>query len=59
MVTIAVPMAEGENLADFRPTIGAAEQGIMLITNDGDFRRLSPLVNGFRYAGPWPAVPTP
>ena len=31
------------------------EQGITLITKDGDFKRLSPFVRGFRYAAPWPA----
>lgn len=32
------------------------EQGITLITKDGDFKRLAPLVHGFRYAAPWPAA---
>lgn len=30
------------------------EQGITLITNDADFKRLSPFVRGFRHAAPWP-----
>ena len=30
------------------------EQGITLITKDGDFKRLAPFVRGFRYAAPWP-----
>jgi len=30
------------------------EQGITLITKDGDFKRLAPFVRGFRYASPWP-----
>ena len=32
------------------------EQGITLITNDGDFKRLAPFVRGFRHAAPWPAL---
>jgi predicted nucleic acid-binding protein len=31
------------------------EQGITLITRDADFKRLAPLVSGFRYSSPWPA----
>jgi hypothetical protein len=27
-----------------------------LITRDGDFERLAPLVKGFRFAAPWPAA---
>ena len=30
------------------------EQGITLITRDGDFKRLAPFVKGFRYGSPWP-----
>jgi len=30
------------------------EQGITLITKDGDFKRLSPFAKGFHYAAPWP-----
>jgi predicted nucleic acid-binding protein len=33
------------------------EQGITLITKDGDFKRLAPFVKGFRFAAPWPGVP--
>jgi predicted nucleic acid-binding protein len=32
------------------------ERGITLITRDGDFERLAPLVKGFRFAAPWPAA---
>jgi predicted nucleic acid-binding protein len=32
------------------------EQGITLITRDGDFTRLAPFVKGFRYASPWPTA---
>jgi len=36
------------------------EQGITLVTKDGDFKRLSPFVKGFQYAAPWPkATETP
>ncbi len=30
------------------------DRGITLITKDGDFKRLAPLIKGFRYAAPWP-----
>jgi predicted nucleic acid-binding protein len=33
------------------------EQGITLITNDGDFSRIAPFVSGLSYVAPWPAVP--
>ena len=33
------------------------EQGITLITNDGDFKRIAPFVRGLSYAPPWPAAP--
>ena len=35
------------------------EQGLTLITNDADFKRLSPFMSGFRYAAPWPALAKP
>ena len=34
------------------------ERGITLITRDSDFRRLASFVKGFRYAAPWPGLPT-
>jgi predicted nucleic acid-binding protein len=36
------------------------EQGITLITQDDDFKRLAPFVKGFRFTPPWPtATPRP
>jgi predicted nucleic acid-binding protein len=53
---------EGWQLLDENPSLlndaliaaSCREQGITLITNDGDFKRLAPFVKGFRYAAPWP-----
>ena len=53
---------EGWQLLDDNPSLlndsliaaSCREQGITLITNDGDFKRLAPFVKGFRYAAPWP-----
>ena len=44
-------------LNDALIAVSCREQGIMLITNDGDFMRLSPLIKGFQHATPWPALP--
>jgi len=41
-------------LNDALIAVSCREQGITLITKDGDFKRLSPFVRGFRYAAPWP-----
>lgn len=46
-------------LNDALIAVSCREQGITLITKDGDFKRLSPLVRGFHYAAPWPAMPGP
>ena len=61
-VIAAVAKREGWQLLDENPSLlndaliatSCREQGITLITNDGDFKRLAPLVRGFRYAAPWP-----
>ena len=61
-VLAAVAAREGWQLLDEKPSllndaliaVSCREQGITLITKDGDFRRLSPFVGGFRYAAPWP-----
>ena len=58
----AVARREGWQLLDENPSllndalIAASwrEQGITLITRDGDFNRLAPFVKGFRHAAPWP-----
>ena len=41
-------------LNDALIAVSCREQGVTLITKDGDFKRLSPFVRGFRYAAPWP-----
>jgi predicted nucleic acid-binding protein len=61
-VLAAVAAREGWQLLDEKPSLlndaliaaSCREQGITLITKDGDFKRLAPLVKGFRYAAPWP-----
>ena len=66
-VLAALAAREGWQLIDKKPSllndaliaVACREQGIMLITNDRDFRRLSLLVKGFRYATPWPAPSGP
>jgi predicted nucleic acid-binding protein len=63
-VLAAVAAREGWQLLDEKPSLlndaliaaSCREQGITLITNHGDFRRLAPFVRGFRYAAPWPAA---
>ena len=63
-VLAAVAAREGWQLLDEKPSLlngaliaaSCREQGITLITKDGDFKRLAPFVKGFRYAPPWPAA---
>jgi predicted nucleic acid-binding protein len=63
-VLAAVAAREGWQLFDEKPSLlndaliaaSCREQGITLITKDGDFKRLAPFVKGFRYAPPWPAT---
>ena len=58
----AVAAREGWHLLNEQPSLlndaliaaSCREQGITLITKDGDFKRLAPFVKGFRYAAPWP-----
>ena len=58
----AVAHREGWQLLDENPSLlndaliaaSCREEGITLITNDADFKRLAPFVRGFRYAAPWP-----
>jgi predicted nucleic acid-binding protein len=60
----AVAEREGWQLFDDNPSLlndaliatSCREQGITLITKDGDFERLAPFVKGFRYAAPWPTA---
>jgi hypothetical protein len=52
------PLRQNEKpslLNDALIAVSCREQGITLITNDADFKRLSPFVRGFRYTAPWPA----
>jgi predicted nucleic acid-binding protein len=66
-VIATVAAREGWQLVDDNPSllndaliaVSCREQGITLITRDSDFKRLSPLVKGFHYAAPWPALPGP
>ena len=66
-VIATVAAREGWQLLDDNPSllndaliaVSCREQGITLITRDGDFKRLSPLVRGFHYAAPWPAISGP
>jgi predicted nucleic acid-binding protein len=63
-VLAAVAAREGWQLLDEKPSLlndaliaaSCREQGITLITKDGDFKRLAPFCRGFRYAAPWPAA---
>ena len=63
-VLAAVAAREGWQLLDDKPSLlndaliaaSCREQGITLITKDGDFKRLASFVKGFRYAAPWPAA---
>lgn len=61
-VLAAVAEREGWQVLEENPSLlndaliatSCREQGITLITKDGDFKRLAPFVRGFRYAAPWP-----
>jgi predicted nucleic acid-binding protein len=63
-VLAAVVAREGWQLLEEKPSFlndaliaaSCREQGITLITKDGDFKRLAPFCRGFRYAAPWPAA---
>ncbi|MGH9409604.1 MAG: type II toxin-antitoxin system VapC family toxin [Vicinamibacterales bacterium] len=66
-VIAALAVREGWPAPDGKPSlvndaliaVSCREHGVMLITKDGDFERLSPLVRGFHYAVPWPPMPAP
>jgi predicted nucleic acid-binding protein len=63
-VLAALAASEGWQSFDEKPSLlndaliaaSCREQGITLITRDGDFKRLAPFIKGFRYALPWPAL---
>lgn len=62
-VLAALAAREGWHLLDEKPSllndallaVSCREQGMTLITKDGDFKRLSPFMRGFRYVAPWPS----
>jgi predicted nucleic acid-binding protein len=64
-VLAALAAREGWRLVDQSPSLlndaliaaSCREQGIVLITRDEDFERLSPFISGFLYAAPWPPMP--
>jgi predicted nucleic acid-binding protein len=43
-------------VSDALLAVSCRELGVMLITKEGDFKRLAPLIRGFRYAAPWPSL---
>jgi len=61
-VLAAIAAREGWRLFNDEPSLlndaliaaSCREQGITLITKDGDFKRLASFVKGFRYVSPWP-----
>lgn len=61
-VLAAIAANEGWQMLNENPSllndaliaVSCREQGITLITKDGDPKRLSSFVRGFRYAAPWP-----
>jgi predicted nucleic acid-binding protein len=63
-VLASLAAREGWRLLDEKPSLlndaliaaSCREQGITLITRDGDFKRIAPFVRGFRYAAPWPVA---
>jgi predicted nucleic acid-binding protein len=63
-VLAAVAKREGWQLLDKNRSLlndaliaaSCREQGITLITRDGDFKRLAAFVKGFHYAAPWPTA---
>lgn len=63
-VLAAVAEREGWRLLDENPSLlndaliaaSCREQGITLITKDGDFKRFASFVKGFRYMAPWPTA---
>lgn len=66
-VLAALATRGGWQLFDEKPSflndaliaVSCREHGITLITRDGDFKRLSRFVRGFRYTSPWPAMRGP
>jgi predicted nucleic acid-binding protein len=65
-VLAAVAARDGWQLFDEKPSLlndaliaaSCREQGITLITKDGDFKRLARFLRGFRYSAPWPRAAT-
>ena len=65
-ILAAIAAREGWQFLDEKPSLlndaliaaSCREQGITLITRDGDFKRLAPFAKGFRHTAPWPAAAT-
>ena len=61
-VVAAVAGREGWQYLDENPSLvndallaaSCREQGITLVTKDGDFERFAPFLKGFRHFSPWP-----
>lgn len=64
-VLASVAAKEGWQVLDENPSLlndaliaaSCREQGITVITKDGDFERIAPFLKGLRYAEPWPSAP--
>lgn len=58
----AIAAREGWQVLDENPSLlndallaaSCREQGITLVTKDGDFKRLEPALKGLRHVAPWP-----
>ena len=65
-VLASVAAKEGWRLVDENPSLlndaliaaSCREQGITLITKDGNFDRIAPFLKGLRYIEPWPPSPS-
>ncbi|MBI4265261.1 MAG: PIN domain-containing protein [Acidobacteria bacterium] len=63
----ALAAREGWQLLDEKPSLlndaliaaSCREQGVTLITNDGDFERLAAFITGFLHTTPWPVTTAP
>lgn len=54
------PALDKENASLLNDALIAAscrEQGVTLVTKNGDFKRLASFMKGLRYVAPWPLVP--
>jgi predicted nucleic acid-binding protein len=66
-VLASIAANEGWQLVDANPSFlndaliaaSCREQGVTLITNDSDFKRIAAFLKGLRYVQPWPLMPKP